>query len=141
MGKENLDIGRTVDLAESPVIKKPADPSLVEKLQRKSAEYEKRFVEIGDSHMHPGQVLFETVSAGYSGALDAVLKRRLLDEVLEVGEVKTWDYTNRMVHDPLFEAAFHANPSLFAEVLDNACAVIDTYCTGGDGNRDGTGIV
>ncbi len=125
---------------ESPVIQRPTDDELLEKLRRKAQEYQGRITKQGP-YTHPEQALFESLAAGSATVLDSMLKAQLLNEVLEVGEVRTWEFTLRMSEDPIFESAKSLNPALFGDRLASACAVIDAYCTG-DYSRisGGTGL-
>lgn len=112
---------------QSPTIRCPNDEALLEKLRNKRTEYVDRLKE-GHEYTHPGQRITLGLLAGNVGPLDSYRKHKLLDKVLDEGEVFTWDFTLEAFEDPVLKEFDESYRPLVADRLQNACAVIDAYC-------------
>jgi hypothetical protein len=112
---------------ESPKIKLPKDPEIIKKLQNKLRDYKQRFASEQqkiDGHKAPEQVFHILADTNY--------KIAVLEKVLLEGEASTHELSRELnAKDGQFDA--HA--------FNNACGVVEDYCsTGGKNTRGGTGF-
>ncbi len=126
------------DVSQSPVIHRPDDDELIARLEDKRKEYASR---IGDEFTHPEQGIITGLAAGSVQPLDAYIKLKLLNEVLENGSVATWDFTSQIFEDSILASL----GEIYArEILDraaNACGVINAYCNNDQSQLvSGTGL-
>lgn len=122
----------------SPVITRPEDSGLIERLKRKQEEYLGR---IGDEFTHPEQAIFMGIESGNLEPLDAYIKHKLLTKVLEDGSVETWEFSRQIANDLLSSGISEV---VLPHILDStatACAVIHAYCSDNlSVVRGGTGL-
>jgi hypothetical protein len=127
--------------ANSPIITRPINEPLLEQLRRKNEEYRQRIVEGDNQYAHPEKLVLYAMVSGSDRAVDALIKTRLLDQVLELDQVETWRFSREVWDDDIFQAMREQQPRQLAELIGNACAVINAYC---DGNMHlvtgGTGL-
>jgi|GEM_PF-2175746 len=111
---------------QSPVITRPEDGELLERLKRKREEYARR---IGDEFTHPEQAVVLGLAAGKLGPLDAYIKHKLLSEVLEEGTVETWSFSKKIVEDPIIVSISEYALPQALEITESACGIINAYCS------------
>jgi hypothetical protein len=119
---------------ESPVIRLPEDSERISRLRFKLAEYDARIdlrIRLTQERI-PGIPTEYLINLHKKGHLD-YYKRTVLEELLEKGQIVTWDMARRLAK----EMGNLYNCILFSE----ACGIINDYCnTGGKNCRDGTGL-
>ena len=113
-------------LLQSPVIVRPQDQELVAKLERKYQEYLGR---MGDEFTHPEQAVVLGLAIGNYGPLDAYIKSRILRQVLDDGEVITWDWTKSFLEeDPIVTSLGYDSMAYAADKTAEACGIVNAYC-------------
>lgn len=112
---------------ESPKIELPKDAEVVKRLQNKLKDYKQRLAEEKkkiDPYKAPEQVFHILADTNY--------KIAVLEKVLLEGEVNTFELSRELnSQDGQFDSG----------AFNNACGVIEDYCsTGGKNTRGGTGF-
>lgn len=115
------------EVVKSPTIRLPEDRALQVRLTAKLEEYRKR-VEDERGFKHPE--LAHKISLSYR---DSLYKAAVLDQLLENGEVRSWDLSLELQKE-------HGN-DFDLERFNNACGVIAAYAEGRESETfDGTGL-
>ena len=113
-----------IEKENSPKIKLPKDPDLVKRLQDKLEEYKQRLEkekkEVDDGYRAPELVIHMLAETNYK---IAVLEKLFLE-----GEVNTYELSRELNS---------RDKQLNSDAFNNACGVIDDYCTTGGKNTQG----
>ena len=105
----------------SPVITKPEDSELVEKLERKLQEYKNR---LADPH-------YALLAPTDPHVVHLAIRIRILDEVLKEGEVNTWRLSRELINTAGYNSWN----------FEYAAKIIYLYTTGGTRSiTGGTGL-